>query len=175
MSPVPVSFAKTFVSPSNPHDGQSAMKIRAARPGDEHQLAEMRALLWPSTTLSEQLEEVQAYLAGKIPGTLPCVTFVAEDDRGTLAAFIEVDLRSHADGCDPNLPVGYIEGWFVREQFRGRGIGKALVKAAEDWARTHGSKEMASDAVIDNENSLHAHTALGFEVVDRCVHFRKDL
>jgi aminoglycoside 6'-N-acetyltransferase I len=152
-----------------------SLEIRDACPGDEHQLAEMRTLLWSSTTLSEQLEEVQAYLAGKIPGTLPCITFVAEKDQGALAGFIEVDLRSHADGCDPNLPVGYIEGWFVRELFRGRGIGKALVKAAEDWARALGSREMASDALIDNAVSFDAHTALGFEVVDRCVHFRKDL
>lgn len=34
---------------------------------------------------------------------------------------------------------------------------------------------MASDAPIDNEDSLLAHQALGFEVVDRCVHFRKPL
>jgi aminoglycoside 6'-N-acetyltransferase I len=34
---------------------------------------------------------------------------------------------------------------------------------------------MASDALIDNETSINAHTALGFKVVDRCVHFRKEL
>jgi aminoglycoside 6'-N-acetyltransferase I len=34
---------------------------------------------------------------------------------------------------------------------------------------------MASDALIDNRPSEDAHRALGFEVVDRCVHLRKDL
>jgi aminoglycoside 6'-N-acetyltransferase I len=151
------------------------MNIREARAGDEQQLAEMRTLLWPSSSFNEELKEVQAYLAGDIPGTLPCATFIAEDCDGALAAFLEVDLRSHADGCDPARPVGYIEGWFVREPWRGQGIGKALVKAAEGWARAHGAREMASDALIGNDDSFHAHTALGFEVVDRCVHFRKDL
>jgi aminoglycoside 6'-N-acetyltransferase I len=33
---------------------------------------------------------------------------------------------------------------------------------------------MASDALIDNDGSQPAHEALGFEVVDRCVHFRKE-
>ena len=47
--------------------------------------------------------------------------------------------------------------------------------AAEEWARGHGCLEMASDALIDNDPSLKAHEALGFEVVDRCVHFRKSL
>jgi aminoglycoside 6'-N-acetyltransferase I len=34
---------------------------------------------------------------------------------------------------------------------------------------------MASDALIDNEVSQRAHKRLGFEVVDRCVRFRKGL
>jgi aminoglycoside 6'-N-acetyltransferase I len=34
---------------------------------------------------------------------------------------------------------------------------------------------MASDALIENEESQRAHEALGFDVVDRCVHFRKRL
>jgi len=34
---------------------------------------------------------------------------------------------------------------------------------------------MASDTWIDNEASQRAHEALAFEVVDRCVHFRKAL
>jgi len=35
--------------------------------------------------------------------------------------------------------------------------------------------EMASDTWIDHEESQLAHAALGFDVVDRCVHFRKQL
>jgi aminoglycoside 6'-N-acetyltransferase I len=34
---------------------------------------------------------------------------------------------------------------------------------------------MASDTWIDNELSQSCHEALGFEVVDRCVHYRKGL
>ena len=88
---------------------------------------------------------------------------------------MEVDLRSHADGCNPLQPVGYIEGWYVAEDHRHRGVGRKLVAAAENWARSHGSVEMASDAIIDNEMSQRAHEALGYEVVDRCVHYRKRL
>jgi len=29
--------------------------------------------------------------------------------------------------------------------------------------------------LLNNQPSLRAHSALGFEVVDRCVHFRKRL
>src|SRR5690348_15832509 len=100
------------------------MKMSEARLGDEQQLAQRRALLWPSSTFNEQLMEVQGFLAGKLPGTLPFAIFVSEDGQGAIVAFIEVDLRSYAHGCDPNVPVGYIEGWFVCELSRGQGIGK---------------------------------------------------
>jgi aminoglycoside 6'-N-acetyltransferase I len=53
----------------------------------------------------------------------------------------------------PGAAVGYIEGWFVYEALRNRGIGKELMRAAEDWAREHGCREMASDTWIDNEES----------------------
>jgi aminoglycoside 6'-N-acetyltransferase I len=34
---------------------------------------------------------------------------------------------------------------------------------------------MGSDATIDNAPSRRAHEALGYEIVDRCIHFRKTL
>ena len=57
----------------------------------------------------------------------------------------------------------------------GRGIGRMLVAAAEEWARSKGCKEMASDTWIDSEKSQRAHEAMGYEIVDRCVNYRKKL
>ncbi len=105
--------------------------------------------------------------------TMPLAILVAETADRSLVGFVEVDLRSHADGCNPAQPVGYIEGWYVAPEFREHGIGRMLIEAAENWARGHNCIEMASDAVIDNQVSHQAHEALGFEVVDRCVHYRK--
>ena len=105
---------------------------------------------------------------------MPLVLIVAEVD-GDVVGFIEVGLRSHADGCDERYPVGFIEGWYVHPESQRRGIGRALVAAAEVWARSQGARELASDTWIDNAPSQLAHEALGFEVVDRCVHFRKSL
>ena len=58
---------------------------------------------------------------------------------------------------------------------RRRGIGAALVSAAEEWGRSQGCSEFGSDALIDNEVSAAAHLALGFEesALIRC--FRKNL
>jgi aminoglycoside 6'-N-acetyltransferase I len=150
-------------------------RIRPAEVSDRNNLARMRARLWPDSSLEEQLQEVDAALRSKPAGTLPTAILLSASEDGTLTGFLEVGLRSHADGCNPEHPVGFVEGWFVEERFRKRGVGGELMRAAEAWARAQGCREMASDALIDNRDSQHAHEALGFEVVDRCVHFRKEL
>ncbi len=149
--------------------------VRPARGSDRNELAQMRAILWPDSGIEEHIKELDAILVRPTTGMLPMVILVSEDKNGALIGFLEVGMRSHADGCNPARPVGFVEGWFVQEPFRNRGVGKGLMCSAEDWARAQGCLEIASDALIDNEESQLAHEALGFDVVDRCVHFRKPL
>lgn len=149
--------------------------VRQARSEDRIQLAQMRVSLWPDSSMEEQLEELDAILSTGRSGTLPVAVLVSQDEDGVMTGFLEVGLRSHADGCNTARPVGFVEGWFVREEHRGRGIGKELIRAAEEWSRDQGCFEMASDTPIDNDASQRAHQALGFEIADRCVHFRKAL
>jgi aminoglycoside 6'-N-acetyltransferase I len=153
----------------------SKVSIRHAQASDRDELARMCAQLWPEASVDEHRRELDRLLAARPTGLLPSTILVAEDGDGALQAFLEVGLRSHVDGCDPTRPTGYVEGWFVREGFRKTGIGRALMRAAEGWAREQGCTEMGSDALIDNLGSERAHIALGFEVVDRCVNFRKAL
>ncbi len=151
------------------------MTIRQANSADQLELAVMRHLLWPDSSLEEHRNEVAQVLDSGRYGTQPMAVFLSLDDKGSPTGFIEVGLRSHADGCDPAHFVGFIEGWFVHAALRNRGIGRALMGAAEAWARSQGCRELASDTWIDQEDSQRAHQALGFEVVDRCVHLRKPL
>ena len=149
--------------------------FRRARLEDQDRLAALRAMLWPETAIDAHRRELHAMLSTGMNGTLPAAVLVAEQEDGDFAGFLEVGLRSHADGCDPARPVGFIEGWFVRPENRKQGIGETLMTAAEQWAREQGCFEMASDTWLDNEASLRAHRALGFEVADRCIHLRKTL
>jgi len=160
------------------------IRVKLAKPEDCERLACMSAELWPDASEKEHLREVVPKVEGRSTRILPVAVFVAEHsptgpdaNSGSreLIGFIEVGLRSHADGCDGSHEVGYIEGWFVAQSWRGRGIGRKLVAAAEDWARIHGCTEMASDTWIDNTTSQLAHEAMGFDVVDRCVNYRKSL
>ena len=153
------------------------VQIRSAQQSDLAQLAPLLQALWPQSPVEEHANELRLLLGGKadLVLTMPLTILVAEASDGRLVGFLEVDLRSHADGCNPAQAVGYIEGWYVVEDYRGHGVGKKLLAKAEDWARNHGCIEMASDAIIDNQVSQHVHEALGYEVVDRCVHYCKKL
>lgn len=149
--------------------------LRKATPSDCERLAHLRTALWPDSPIEEHVGELKSILAGNPPGILPLIELVAETADGALVGFAEVGLRSCADSCDLSRPVGYLEGWYVAEAYRRQGIGAQLLSAAEEWARTQGCVEMASDAEIENISSQRIHEALGFEVTGRSVNYRKRL
>jgi aminoglycoside 6'-N-acetyltransferase I len=143
--------------------------IRTFRDGDDAEWLRMRRALWDDCPDDEQVREIE-----EIRGSDTEAVFFAERPDGGLCGFLEAALRSRADGCD-STPVGYIEGWFVDEDVRRQGVGRALVEAAEEWARSKGCRQMASDAELWNGVSHQAHGALGYEEAARLVLFKKDL
>lgn len=144
-------------------------KIRLATADDSPEWLRMRLLLWPENEAAALLREMEHMLADPMSPV-----FVLERPEGGLGGFLEAGTRQCADGCE-TTPVGYIEGWFIDEDLRGKGFGHALVRRAEDWARSQGLKEMGSDTWIDNEVSIRAHLAMGYKEVERVVHFAKTL
>ena len=149
------------------------INIRPAEQQDFDHLLSWRRSLWPKIPPETHESFLREVLSGPSPSTLPLQIFIAETEAKV--GFIEIGLRSRADGCNPRRPVGYIEAWYVEPTQQKRGIGKALILAAENWARGQGCLEMASDTWMDKLEAQMAHEALGFEIVDRCVHYRKSL
>lgn len=138
----------------------------------------MCVALWPDEPAEEVEPHIASILSGKPWSTLPLVIFVAEQVAGRdaeLIGFIEVGLRSHAEGCDGRHAVGFIEGWYVHADHQRCSIGRRLVERAEQWSLEQGASEIASNTWIDHEASIRAHEAIGFEIADRTVHFRKAL
>jgi aminoglycoside 6'-N-acetyltransferase I len=143
--------------------------VRGVKPEDRAEWLRMRKALWDDCPDEQQVQEMEEILGGDTEEV-----FVAERSHGGLCGFVEAALRSRADGCD-STPVGYIEGWYVDEDVRRCGVGRALVKAAEAWARSRGCRQMASDAELWNIVSHQAHGAIGYEETARLVLFKKDL
>jgi aminoglycoside 6'-N-acetyltransferase I len=143
--------------------GGKQVKIREIVERDRDQWVRLREALWPGSP-SDHDAETRNYFEN--PPEAPIV-FVADAD-GRLVGFLELDYRKYAPGCGSS-PVAFIEGWYVEPGLRRRGIGRALIQAAEAHARAAGQHEIGSDAEIENTGSISAHAALGYEEVERVV------
>lgn len=132
----------------------------------------MRRELWPEIPADEaaQHADCAAWLARKNS----IVLVVQRPGSLRLCGFVEAGEREFADGCETS-PVAYLEGWFVDVDFRGRGIGRELFRAAEEWAVANGYREFASDALLENLPSQRAHNSVGFVEVERAVRYAKQL
>ena len=150
--------------------------VRPVERGDAEQWLALRSALWPEDDAAG--DEIARFFAepGRRGGLLPEAVFVAvaDDAPARLVGFAEVSRRAYAEGCDTS-PVGFLEGWYVVPERRAQGVGRALVGAAEAWARALGCREFASDALAENEASARAHRALGFQEVEVIRCFRKTL
>lgn len=145
------------------------LQIRAYRDSDWPAWLRLSLALFPEQSADELESGMREHRARS-----DAEVFVAEREDGSVAGFVEVGARPYVDGCDTS-PVGYIEAWYVDPDARRKGYGRALLAAAENWARSRGYREMASDAQLNNEISYEAHRRAGYAEVDRIVQFRKVL
>lgn len=128
-------------------------------PLDMSRVRELAHQLWPDEPLYDfQGEHV----------------FVWERDNGSLAGFASVSVRPWVDGSESE-PCPHVEAWFVEADLRRRGVGRALILAIEDWCRERGFTELTSDTGLDNDVSLRAHSAIGFNPTERIQYFQKSL
>ena len=145
------------------------MRIRPIEQRDFPDWRRMSEALLPDESAEEYEPEMRALLSRD-----DAAVFVAERPDGSVCGYVEAGTRAYADGCRTS-PVGYIEAWYVEPDVRRHGYGRALIAAAESWARARGLTEMASDALIENTVSYDAHIHSGYSEVERIVQFRKDL
>lgn len=143
--------------------------VRPVQETDLQEWYRLRQMLWDELTEQEHQDEMLDIYEHSDSQ----LVLVAETD-GRLVGFLEASIRPFVEDCHTDH-VGYLEGWFVEREFRRYGIGGDLVRGAERWARKKGCTEMASDAEVGNDVSLHAHLKLGYEETSRLVHLRKDL
>lgn len=143
--------------------------IRKAEKYDSVVTAELAHLLWPDADRKELVDEFEL-LADSDDGAV----FLAFE-KNEPVGFAQMGLRhDYVEGCESN-PVGYLEGIYVKAEYRGRGIARELLRACEDWARESGCHEFASDCELTNEESLRFHLNTGFRETNRIICFLKKL
>lgn len=72
-------------------------------------------------------------------------------------------------------PVGYLEGIYVKGEYRIRGHASRLMEACEKWAKEEGCIEFAGNCEVGDEEGHKFYTKLGFKEIKRIVCFAKFL
>lgn len=139
------------------------MIVRANTKTDFPGLLKMARALWPEAVgLKREL------------GDRRFRYFVAED-KGGLVGFIVLTVRRDYVEGSTTSPVGYVEGLYVEEGWRGKDVGRELVKAAEKWCAEKGLKELGSDVEHGNKASQKFHSKVGFVKGDLIVPYLKKI
>lgn len=145
------------------------MIIEKANQTNLDDVTRLAMMLWPDHLFSDLRIEFEEMLESEKD-----IVFLAVV-AGNPVGFIHMSLRvDYVEGATSS-PVGYVEGIYVEELHRKKGISKRLVQEGERWARSLGCKEIASDTSFDNYGSQEFHKKIGFREAGRIVAFIKEL
>lgn len=150
------------------------IEIRRLTVADESAWRGLRHTLWPTEPPEQLAEEIARIVADERQLAVGAFATGPASARPVLVGFAEFSIHPHAVGCATG-PVAYLEGWLVIATYRRAGVGAKLVAAGEQWGRSLGCREIASDTWLDNAVSHTAHLALGFTEANRLIHYRKSL
>jgi len=133
------------------------------------EIVSMVKQLWPEHELESLQRIVRNYAHGE-----DSAVFSKRID-GTCVAVALCCLRhDYVEGCETS-PVGYLEGIYVEEAYRNRGIAREMCAECEAWAKDLGCTEFASDCELTNATSLKFHLGIGFQEENRIICFKKNL
>lgn len=126
--------------------------VRAAAEGDARAMAELFAAVAAertgiATEPPVEVEERAAQFARTVSGSLVAVA----DDQ--VIGIIHVEVSRHGFG---DL------GMLVQRDWRGRGVGSALLREAIEWARGQGLHKLCLEVFAHNEAAIGLYRACGF-------------
>ena len=140
--------------------------IRKAEQSDAQQLAALSEQLgYPAAT-----QQIEVRLAAILDSEIQKV-FVASLSDGTVIGWIDVFIALRLES-DPFAEIG---GFVVDEKYRGSGAGRALLTAAENWARDHGIHKLRIRSRMGRTDSHSVFEHLGFAKTKEQFVFDKPL
>lgn len=143
--------------------------IEKATLRDMESVARLAAKMWDGSSVDELMTEFQDMLHSD-----DSAVFVYQVGS-SVVGFAQCGLRCDYVEGTRSSPVGYLEGIFVEDNFRGKGYAKALLRQCELWAKARGCSEFASDCELGNDDSFRFHLKCGFVEAGRIICFTKKL
>ena len=145
----------------------SEVGVRRATPADRTWILPLAPRLiefgpppWrPVSAMNQAVTEaIDRALVATPPGS---VVFVAEGDDGRPLGFIHVETASDYFTHEAH---GHVSDLVVARDGEGRGVGRALMSAAESWARDRGYRLMTLNVFEDNQRARALYDRLGYRL-----------
>lgn len=143
--------------------------VKQAKSYDLDLIASLAAQLWDSHTPSDLKEEFSELIQSKN------ACFFLKYEASVPVGFAQCQLRHDYVEGTSTCPVGYLEGIFVKKEYRHQGYAKELLAECEKWAKEKGCTEFASDCELENDASFHFHKAMNFTEANRIICFTKKI
>ena len=140
--------------------------IRRATKNDIAEVARLMLALWPHQSVEEMHSEAEKSIARPDQAVFLCI-------EGRPCGFAICSIRRDWVEGSSTSPVGYLEGIYVADDSRRKGIARGLLSACQAWAVEQGCSEFASDCEAENADSEAFHLHCGFRVASRIVCFIK--
>ncbi len=146
--------------------GSEDIAIRAARVDDAEGYRACidrvaRARIFVGITEAYPLEEVRAFVADMVARDLPI--YVAVTRNAKLIGWCDIGMPKPRPERPGFAHVGYL-GMGIDADYRGRGIGEKLLRAAVDHARRIGMERIELQVFPSNAAARALYQKLGFEV-----------
>lgn len=143
--------------------------IKKATVNDSYVLAELAINIFENNTVEELKNEFEEDLKNE-----KNIFFIKLLDNNPIG-FAQCNIRhDYVEGTNSS-PVGYLEGIYIKDEYRNSGFAKELLQECEKWAKEKGCQEFASDCELTNITSLKFHLAVGFEEANRVICFKKKI
>lgn len=125
--------------------------------------------LWPDSRYADEMAQWKQVMDS--PDNFCALAKV----DGQCVGFIHVAIRhGYVEGSDADQ-TAYLEGIYVRPGYRGQHIASMLLSRGEEWVRSKGLFQLASDAEMDNHLGRQFHEGSGFSEMNRIVCYMKNL
>ena len=142
----------------------SGVRVRTAQMEDAARLARLSGQLGYPCTAAGMRRRLRNLLADD-----GHAVWVAENKDGAMAGWIHVFIKRLLES-DREAEIG---GLVVDENFRGQGVGKALVEQAERWARAKRLKSVYVRSNVVRRNAHIFYRKLGYKTIKTQSAFRK--
>jgi ribosomal protein S18 acetylase RimI-like enzyme len=119
----------------------------------------------------DDLERAHQFIKGRME-MKESIIFVSNNADGTLSGFVQL----YPSFCSVStIPMLILYDLFVDPDTRTKGIGRALMNKARQYAKENGFKRLELSTAKDNFIGQSLYESLGYEVDDEFLHYSLEI